>query len=393
MIPQVKFVILEDHNFIDYPIGGSLSFDLQLLRVCPNVALAGITTSSQDPIGQWFIKSMHGSSYWFFAFRKVNRTSSKPFIPSRLTNWASIKRHWKALYSGIPCKNIFTQSPQIVLAIKSNQKMNLCFCFAGTENSVALSRYPYLRKFSKYYEKKLFESLKTKASCIFASADNNAVNAMCNRSNGILSRDSVKLLPTRFDDKIFYPKDKSILRRKLGIEDNIIQFIFCGRLSWVKGVDFIIESFRIFQKTTVNSQLVIIGDGEERENLEKQVNLYGLNEKIHFLGRQEPQLISDFLNSSDGLLVASLFEGWSVTMMEALACGLSIISTNVSGAQDMIIHGRNGFLLYDRSIEDMAKYMYEIVRLDHARETSLSISKRYSLSSLKKHLFDDWVIE
>lgn len=77
-------------------------------------------------------------------------------------------------------------------------------------------------------------------------------------------------------------------------------------------------------------------------------------------------------------------------MLEALACGKPIISTNVSGAKEMIINRENGFIVKDRNPNTFAKYIKKTNELKNSQETSLNIVKKYALNNLKKDLDNLW---
>jgi glycosyltransferase involved in cell wall biosynthesis len=99
-----------------------------------------------------------------------------------------------------------------------------------------------------------------------------------------------------------------------------------------------------------------------------------------------------YYNAADLVLVGSHMEGWSIAMVEALACGKNIVSTNVSGAGDMISNGKNGFIVESRNSELFAKKMTEAIKLPLPNECSIKKSISYSLSTLRKDIEEHWTI-
>ena len=76
-----KILIIDFTNYEDYPIGGYLSFARSLMESFGNsLALAGITTSDEDPVGRWFRKEIEGTAYDFFAFARYSKTKTRWWV-------------------------------------------------------------------------------------------------------------------------------------------------------------------------------------------------------------------------------------------------------------------------------------------------------------------------
>lgn len=119
----------------------------------------------------------------------------------------------------------------------------------------------------------------------------------------------------------------------------------------VKRVDDVI---RIFQKVydKVPSKLLLIGDGPERHNLEAFCREIGLCDEIRFLGKQDA--VEELLALADLFIMPSASESFGLAALEAMACEVPIISTNVGGLPEVNIHGKTGFLSNLGDVEDMA---------------------------------------
>ena len=126
-----------------------------------------------------------------------------------------------------------------------------------------------------------------------------------------------------------------VLREKKEKTDQI--FIgFVGRLVKLKGVDLLIEAFAQLEQEYRNLRLQIIWDGEERCNLEKQVEALGLWDKISFLWYQSPEKVySDFLPHIDIFVNPSLQEGLPTTVIEALFAQCITVATDVGGTKEI----------------------------------------------------------
>ncbi|MEK7501219.1 MAG: glycosyltransferase, partial [Patescibacteria group bacterium] len=114
---------------------------------------------------------------------------------------------------------------------------------------------------------------------------------------------------------------------KLKVDDQKV-IITTSRLVYKNGVDVLIRAFarlKDLQLTTYNLQLLIVGDGPEREALELQVKSYKLKDHIRFVGHVDPDLIPQYLAQADIFVRPSRSEGLGNSFLEAMAAGLPVI--------------------------------------------------------------------
>ena len=141
-----------------------------------------------------------------------------------------------------------------------------------------------------------------------------------------------------------------VLREKKEKTDQIL-IGFVGRLVKLKGVDLLIEAFAQLEQEYRNLRLQIIWDGEERCNLEKQVEALGLWDKISFLWYQSPEKVySDFLPHIDIFVNPSLQEGLPTTVIEALFAQCITVATGVGGTRE-IADGEDFIVVEPWSVE------------------------------------------
>lgn len=135
--------------------------------------------------------------------------------------------------------------------------------------------------------------------------------------------------------------------------------------------------------------LIFLGDGEDRHDLEISIDKHNVVKDVMITGFKPPEDVVKYLNAADVCVVGSHKEGWSIAMLEALACGKPIVSTDVSGARDMIIQGENGYVVKERYPEKFADCIARALRLD-AAPASLKIAKKYSTDALKDDFGKIW---
>ena len=125
------------------------------------------------------------------------------------------------------------------------------------------------------------------------------------------------------------------------------QIIFVGRLSKEKGIKSLIRLSKILPE---NIHLVIVGSGPLENEIKKTAKIYS---NIDFLGYLPKNEVIPLIRGSFALIQPSLAEGISTTMLEAMACGIPIIASNVGGNKELIINNVNGFLVNPEAIDEI----------------------------------------
>ena len=173
--------------------------------------------------------------------------------------------------------------------------------------------------------------------------------------------------------------DKILEYKEIFNDDNIIKFITVGRLIELKGHKYLIEAFSKVKNEIVNSKLFIIGDGPLRNELKMLIKKKALQNDIILLGLKRN--IFKYLAKSDIFVLSSKYEGLPTVLLEALACGLPIISTNCNtGPKEILENGRYGFLVNVMDSEDLADKMIFLAKNDDRM-------KKYSKLSLIRSEF------
>jgi glycosyltransferase involved in cell wall biosynthesis len=390
---KIRFIYMEAVNFQDFTVGGTLSFSKQLIgQFKDSVALVGILTDKNDPVGKWFIKEISGVSYNYFGLGRFRKSDKKPFIPIRLQTLFYLIYYLPRIRA-INNWNVFTQSPQFLFALNMFKWNSLCFCFAGISNPVTNSRYKYLRFFGIVYERMLFKILKKKATVILAAADQKAIKEAIERTGNILGDTTIHSFPTRFDPDIFYPADKTECRKKLNLEDVELLLVTTGRLSWVKGWQLLIDTITELHNKDKNKSMMLVfaGEGEDRAKIEKYGKTLLDNKIIKLAGKLKQQDIALYLNSADVFIMGSFFEGWPTSLVEAMACGCKIVTTNVSAASEIVGENKNGYLLDERDPVLFAGMIEKALTLENVLEYSRNNRDRFSVKYLKDDLEKLWL--
>jgi len=390
---KVKFILFEPSDFEGYPTGGSGTFSKNVVELFGNeVALVGITTSKEDRVGAWTKKVISDKEFDYFPVRYVKKNySKKPLIPARLKWFLGLRKNKKNILR-YDCSNVFIQSQDSLLAIYGWSYTNICYRFAGLTNPLSMSRYKWVRLFDNLFEHYYIPKLKY-VNTILAADSKEEIEIYSRKLGTYGIKNTIKQFPTRVDTNIFYPMHKRLeLRSKFGYGEHSKIVITTGRLSVVKGWQLLLDSFLFFQKEFLNSYFIFVGNGEEKNNIEAYVRKLGLVEQVKLVGYQDKTSLAELLNISDIYVMGSFYEGWPTSMVEALACGVPICSTNFGSAKEILNANIFGITVSDRDPINFANSMKLVINNNFVEDLYLKEMDKYSLKNFRDELSGHWQI-
>ncbi len=162
-------------------------------------------------------------------------------------------------------------------------------------------------------------------------------------------------------------EDRSRKRREWDIPADAFLFGTVARFVPVKGLPVLVDAFAKLQKETGSpSYLVLVGDGPEREGLENQVKLLGLESHVRFAGFRQD--IPACLNAFDGFVHSSYYEGLGYTIIEAMASEVPVIASHVGGVKEFVFHEQTGLVVEPGDSSALALAMRQLKESAQLRE-------------------------
>lgn len=177
------------------------------------------------------------------------------------------------------------------------------------------------------------------------------------------SNKDISVIYNFVNEEEYFKKDLPSLKMQYGIQPDEKVIIHISNFRKVKKIDDVIYTFNKI-KDKVKSKLLLIGDGPEYTAAIQLVNELGIEEQVLFLGKQKN--ISDLLSISDLKLLLSEKESFGLVVLEAMACEVPCIGTNVGGIPEVIAHGETGYLVELGDVDRAATYAIELLN-DPAR--------------------------
>jgi len=181
-----------------------------------------------------------------------------------------------------------------------------------------------------------------------------------------LQKYSYKVLPTgsRFVDTVKYAA-----KTELGERDNVVGYL--GRLRPEKGVMNLVTAALTMHDEGSEIEFAIAGDGALREEIDKKT---GLDKRITTLGWIPKQLVPDYLNSLKLLILPTELEALPTVLLEAMACGTPVLTTEVGGALDLVKDEDTGFILTDNSPQSIRANIVRV--LEHPHLEAITVKAR-----------------
>lgn len=133
-----------------------------------------------------------------------------------------------------------------------------------------------------------------------------------------------------------------------------LRLITTGALIWRKGYEYLLQAVQQLQQAQLDFELNIIGEGVERQRLLYTIADLGLAGRVNLLGQLEPAVVLQRLQQSDVFVLSSLSEGISNAVLEAMSCGLPVVTTACGGMREAVSDGVEGFVVPIRDPETMA---------------------------------------
>jgi glycosyltransferase involved in cell wall biosynthesis len=168
----------------------------------------------------------------------------------------------------------------------------------------------------------------------------------------------------RFKESLL--SEKQNLKKELGMPENSLIVGTAGRLVPVKGPEFLLKAAKYIISEYPDTYFIFTGDGPLEQDLKRKALEMGISENVIFLGWRDD--VAKIISIYDIFVLPSLNEGMGRVLVEAMALGKSIVASNIGGIPDLVIHGKNGFLVPPKNPKELAKYIQVLLEDKDKRE-------------------------
>jgi L-malate glycosyltransferase len=182
------------------------------------------------------------------------------------------------------------------------------------------------------------------------------------------SADRITVFPWGVDLKQFEPRDGSALRRRLGWQDS---FVLLSTRSWERayGLDVLVQGFLRVAREDERLRLLMLGRGSLDPWIRNRLRVSNLEDRVHFAGMVGLEELADYYRAADVYLSASRSDGSSVSLLEAMACGLPALVSDIAGNREWVAAGENGWTFPDGNADALAEAIRSVRQSgDHLRQ-------------------------
>ncbi|CAN5269680.1 N-acetyl-alpha-D-glucosaminyl L-malate synthase BshA [soil metagenome] len=192
----------------------------------------------------------------------------------------------------------------------------------------------------------------------------------------------IEVIPNFIDFERFSKTNKEHFRKAIAPDGEKIM-IHVSNFRKVKRVRDVVRVYKQVSEK-IPAKLLLVGDGPDRSSVEQLCRELDVCNGVRFLGKQEA--IEELLAISDVFMIPSGSESFGLAALEAMACEVPVISSNVGGLPEINIHGETGYLSNVGDVDDMAKNTIAILSnpelLEQFRKNAYAQAKKFSLANI-----------
>ncbi|HMX87675.1 MAG TPA: N-acetyl-alpha-D-glucosaminyl L-malate synthase BshA [Saprospiraceae bacterium] len=198
----------------------------------------------------------------------------------------------------------------------------------------------------------------------------------------------VEVIPNFIDSRRFFPSPKPELRKIFaGPGEKILMHI--SNFRKVKRIQDIIQCYARVNEV-IPSRLILIGDGPERVSLEDLCRELKISDKVIFLGKQES--IETLLNIADVFFLTSDHESFGLSALEAMSCGVPVVSSNIGGIPEVNLNGFSGFTCDVGNVDELTEKTLKILRdpsqFEDFKKNAIEQASKFELNKILPRYLD-----
>jgi len=189
----------------------------------------------------------------------------------------------------------------------------------------------------------------------------------------------IKVIPNFIDLEKFKKQKKDHFKKAICPNGESL-IVHTSNFRKIKRIPDVVNIFNNIHKE-IPSKLLMIGDGPERSEAEDQVRELGINDAVRFLGKLEA--VEEVLSVADLFLMPSEAESFGLAALEAMACEVPVVSTNIGGLPELNLQGVTGFLSNVGDVEDMTRkalFILDKNNLPRFKENALKRAQEFDIS-------------
>jgi len=194
----------------------------------------------------------------------------------------------------------------------------------------------------------------------------------------------IEVIPNFINIEQFSRRTNDVVRRRICPEGEKI-LVHISNFRRVKNTPHVVEVFYNLRRRGLAVKLILVGDGPDRVTTERQARKLGIQEHVRFLGKQDP--VAGILSLSDVFIMPSGFESFGLAALEAMACGVPVVCSDVGGLPELVEGSGGGFLCPMGDIDAFTESTAKLLEDDVLRQEMSRTARSHAV-----HHFDEMSI-
>lgn len=199
----------------------------------------------------------------------------------------------------------------------------------------------------------------------------------------------VEVIPIAIDPSAFTSRSdkRAEMRQNLDLPMDSAVVVNVSKLSPQKDHKTFLEMARLVLQRVPSVYFLAVGEGTQKKSLERLTIDMGISDKVHFLGWVSS--VAEVLAAADVFVLSSLWEGLPAAPIEAMAIGLPVVATAVSGTPEIVAHEKTGYLCKPADPVSMASFVTKLLSDPDLRSSMGNAAKQYARENFSPRLFSE----
>lgn len=183
--------------------------------------------------------------------------------------------------------------------------------------------------------------------------------------------------------------DRTLLRATLELGNQPVVGVV-GRLRWEKGQSVLLEAIAVALRRVPSLQLLVVGDGPDRQELQIQAERLNITDNVRWLGQQNANEVFRLYSIMDVVVVPSIFEGFGLVAAEAMAAGRPVVGSEVDGLAEVIANHETGMLVPPQNADALSEALVSLIEFPETAAVMGSkglrrVAAQFSFEKFSKH--------
>ncbi len=381
--------IFYQYNPWNTTIGGIQTLINTFIKYAPSqfeVRLVGTASNKNETLGRWQKKEFVGREIDFLPLFVVEDDNVRGLVPTTVKYTAAMMGRCYAsdfmhFYRLEPTLATFRWEGEKTLFIQNDIEKQMTS--ASDKNAILWRRLP-----AAYFalERLLVGQFDRIYSC-------NSDSKLLYQQRYPDISDRVSLLNNTFDEQVFYPvsleerdRRRYELAKQLNLDEDTRFVLFAGRLHPQKDPLLLIRSIKALDEPNVH--LLIAGDGELVTQVRNEISSLGIEKQVTMLGIVQQQELSDLHRACNAVVLTSAFEGLPFVVLEALACGTPVVTTE-AGETPSLLSPSSGVICSQRTPQCIAAALGKVVAHpeDYPVAECVKVAEPYAASTVVNQVY------